>query len=680
LGADSNFKEHTLSIEFGVDYYPEQWDRTRWETDARLMSELGVDVVRMGEFSWFKFESAIGRFDFDWLDEAIDLLARYGIKTIIGTPTAAPPRWLITSDESILPVDANGITRGFGGRHHDCHSNRTYRIHCKRIVLAMANHFRDNPDVIGWQIDNELGNSHDNLCTCQSCQLAFQGWLENRYHSIDALNNAWGTCFWSQNYDAFSQIPVPRITPNSHNPSLLLDWKRFCSDLIVDFAQDQIEIIREKCPHQFITHNLLWFSDKVNYYDLGQNLDFVAHDQYPEGYWFLNEEKTPSVIASMLDFIRAVKRKTFWIMEQQSGMAGWELLGKNPRPGQLALWTAQSVAHGADTVVFFRWRTCTFGTEEFWHGILPHNGVPGRRYEEIRKVIAQLRPVMHDVNGKCPKGEIAIVFDYDQEWALRIQPHHPKLNYISAVRSYYEALYRKNIPTDFINPKDDFVGYKVIIAPLHFILDTVIEKKLRRYVEEGGALILTMRTGVKTEANTCRTDGSLPCGLVDVMGIEILDYDCLRDFDIPIVWASGNDAKDDDRGSWWSDILNVHRDTEILATYGAEFYRNTAAITMHNYGKGSAYYVATQPSPSLMKKIIDRIIFSTGLKSLMETANGIEATHRTGDKYDYLFILNHNDISQDINVPELWSSISGDNASEIMPYGIRIYQKRKNAE
>jgi beta-galactosidase len=641
------------------------------------MRAMGIDVVRMGEFSWFKFEPEYGKFDFAWLDEAIGLLGRHGIKTIVGTPTAAPPRWLIEQDESILPVDSEGITRGFGGRHHDCQSNTKYREHCKRIVGAMADHYRGNSDVIGWQVDNELGNSHANLCTCDSCRSSFHVWLEKRYGTIAELNRAWGTSFWSQNYSAFSQIPAPRVTPNSHNPSLLLDWKRFCSDLIVDFARMQIDILREECPGQFITHNLMGFSEKVDYYDLGASLDFASHDQYPMGYWMSAAEKAPAALASALDLIRAVKRKNFWIMEQQAGPAGWETLGQTPRPGQLGLWTAQAVAHGADTVVFFRWRTCTFGTEEFWHGILPHDGIPGRRYEELSKVIERLRPVMQDVKGICAKSDIAIVYDYDQYWALSIQPQHPKLSYVSAVQRYYEAFYRRNIPTDFLDPEADFAGYKAIVAPLQFVLGPAREGKLRTYVAEGGVLVLTMRSGVKTETNICRSDGCLPCGLVDVLGIEILDYDCLRDSDIPVVWGTEDDPAGENSGCWWSDIATPQGDTQVLATYGDGFYRGAPAVTVHRYGKGMAYYVATQPSLALMQRIADHVAASAGLEGLVDTEEGVEAVRRAGKSADYLFVLNHDGVSRGIQIPSPWTGVADEAGPEIAPYGILVFRKEK---
>ena len=274
-----------MNIRFGADYYPEHWDEKRLETDAKLMHDMGIDVVRMAEFSWSKLEPEKGIFQFDWLDNAINTLAKYNIRVVLGTPSAAPPAWIIEEIPDLLPLDSQGRVRGFGGRHHNCQSNIAYKEHIKRLVSKMAHHYKDNPNVIGWQIDNELGNSHNDLCHCKSCREHFQKWLQYKYKTIEQLNKEWGTNFWSQTYDKFEQIPTPMITPTSHNPSLLLDWKRFHSDLIVEFQQFQIDILREICPHQFITHNLMGFFNLIDYFDLADNLDFVSHDQYPMGFY-----------------------------------------------------------------------------------------------------------------------------------------------------------------------------------------------------------------------------------------------------------------------------------------------------------------------------------------------------------------------------------------------------------
>lgn len=483
-----------MDIRFGTDYYPEHWDEERWETDAKLMKDMGLNVVRMAEFSWSKLEPKKGIFQFEWLDNAIKILAKYGIKVVLGTPSATPPAWIVEEIPDLLPIDSKGRVRGFGGRHHNCQTNEAYKTHIKRIVSQMGHHYKDNPNVIGWQIDNEFGNSHSDLCHCKSCRKNFQEWLKRKYKTIEHLNREWGTNFWSQTYDKFEQIPAPMITPNSHNPSLLLDWKRFHSDLIVEFQQFQIDILREICPNKFITHNFMGFFNLINYFDLAENLDFVSHDQYPMGFFDVPQPmKEPFMLAGALDLMRGLKNKTYWIMEQQAGPTGWEIMGRTPKPGQLALWAAQSIAHGADTIVFFRWRTCAYGTEEYWHGILPHSGNPGRRYSELQKFIQQIAPQMINFKNSLPESKTAMLYSYEQSWALEIQPHHPDLDYLRHSMKFYNGLYKQNVPVDFISERDNFKKYKLIIAPLQFIVSDKLVNSLTDYVVQGGILVLTMR-------------------------------------------------------------------------------------------------------------------------------------------------------------------------------------------
>lgn len=257
----------------------------------------------------------------------------------------------------------------------------------------------------------------------------------------------------------------------------------------------QVDIIRAHCPGHFITHNMMGLYDKTDYFDLAESLDFVSHDQYPMGYYQKNFGQPPEELASNLDIMRGTKNKPFWIMEMQAGPTGGNLIGVTPRPGQLRLWTAQSIAHGADTIVYFRWRTCTFGYEEYWHGILPHNGAPGRRYEELKETVAELTPVLKDIQGVTPQNQAAVFFSYDQDWAFQIQPHHVDLKYEEVVQQYYNAFFRAKIPVDFIGKLEDLERYRVVVAPLQFLMDSRTEDAFTRYVENGGRLVLTFRTG-----------------------------------------------------------------------------------------------------------------------------------------------------------------------------------------
>jgi len=626
-------------IHFGVDYYPEHWPEERWETDAKLMRDMGVQVVRMAEFSWHKMEPVEGSFDFEWLDRIIALMGSYGIKTVLGTPTAAPPAWLVNRYPEILPVDRNGIVHGFGGRHHDCQSNELYREKCSIIVTKMAEHFKDNPGVIGWQPDNELGNSHDDFCTCNSCRSAFQKWLAGKYGNVERLNRAWGTAFWSQEYNDFSEVFTPRVTATGENPSQMLDWRCFHSDLILDFFKNQANIIRKICPNHFITHNYMGFSDTVDYYDLGELLDFVSHDQYPSGYWFKDGMCPPAELAATLDIIRSYKDKTFWIMEQQAGITGWGEMGRLPKPGQISMWALQSVAHGADAIVFFRWRSCALGTEQYWHGILPHSGIPGRTYNELTETVKKVLPVMDEISGAMPANDIGIVYSFRQEYAFRTQKHNPKLEYIKNVNNYYRALYNRNIGCDYLENSGTFSKYRVIIAPLQYLMNPELENKYTEYVNSGGTLILTMRTGVKDEDNIVMTDMPLPGRLSEVTGCSVYEYDSLNERRVKVSMGK----EDDLYATVWADLVTPDSDTETLAYYADSFYKGVSCVTRHKYGRGTCYYVGTEPDDELMKLIMDDVLKTARIEEKYEADAGIEITERVKGENTYIFAINHSD-------------------------------------
>lgn len=650
---------------FGVDYYPEHWPRARWETDARLMQEMGLKVVRMAEFSWHKLEPEPGVFDFAWLDEAIALLAAHGIQTVLGTPTAAPPAWLINRQPDILPTDWEGRRRTFGGRHHDCQSNPQYRAEIRTLVTAMARHYAQNPNVIGWQPDNELGNSHDELCTCPYCRRAFQDWLRRKYGTMQELNRAWGTAFWSQEYNDFAEVFTPGLTVTGQNPSELLDWKRFHSDLIVDFLHEQTAILRRECPHQFITHNFMGFADTVDYYDLAKELDFVSHDQYPGDFSAGTSFADPADMAAALDVVRSYKNAPFWMMEQQAGPTGWQILGHTPAPGQLALWSVQSIAHGADTVVWFRWRTCAMGTEQYWHGILPHSGQPGRRYAELKELVQTLTPLMDEVAGQIPQNEVGIVFDFAQDYAWHIQPHHPELDYRREVRRWYKALYENNIPADFVPQDADFARYKLLIAPMQYLMTPELEQKYFAYVQNGGHLILTMRTGVKDATNLCMTDAELPGRLAELAGVTVLDYDCLRDGP-----AAVSDADGEHSGSYWADILTPAADTEILARYADHFYAGQPVVTAHPYGKGRCVYVGTVPDDAWQQKLAAREAALAGAAPLGKVHSGVELARRGS----FLFAMNHNDTPATAEPAGKWTPLLP-GGNDLPAYGFQIYKE-----
>ena len=657
---------------FGVDYYPEHWPRERWGTDARMMREMGIEIVRMGEFSWQHFEPRKGEFHFEDLDEVIAILAREGIDVILGTPSAAPPAWIVEETPDIQPLDHNLLRKHFGGRHHDCQSHPVYREHVRRYVTAFASHFAANPHVVGWQVDNELGNSHGDLCYCPHCEARFRSWLQHRYGTVEELNRAWGVAFWSQGYDSFSQVHAPRATATGLNPSQALDWKRFTSDLICDFHQLQADILRAAAPDKFITHNLMGFCEKPSYYDLGRQLDFASHDQYPGGHFHARQnEYRADFHAAELDFIRSVKQQSFWVMEQQSGITGWEILGRTPQPGQIPMWAMQCVAHGADTIVFFRWRSCAMGTEQYWHGILPHNGVPGRYYREIRGLMERYAPLLRDLRGSLPRAEVAILRSYDQEYAIDVQPHHPDHRYLAHLMTYYSALHRRNVPVDFVGEHHDFTPYRALIAPLQFLMTPALAAKLHAYVEQGGHLVLTWRSGVKDATNLCHTEGAVPCLVDDLCGLQVTEYDCLREVEGSVTWDGETYPC-----SQWCDLMELTT-ARPLACYAHEFYAGSPAITVNSCGQGQTWYVGTTMSPALADHFAGALLASAGVTPLPPTPHGVEAVHRTDGQRTWLFLLNHTREPQQVALPQDWTPWDGDAwEGTLPPMGVMVFTRQ----
>jgi len=650
-------------IHFGVDYYPEHWERSRWDKDIELMKEMGVQVVRLAEFSWFKMQPDENIFDFEWLLEAVRLLDKNGIKSVLGTPTAAPPAWIIEKHPDILPIDSEGKKYSFGGRHHDCMSNEAYRDYIRVFVTKFAETFKAEPGVIGWQIDNELGNSHGDLCYCDSCQQSFRVWLKKKYNTIDNLNKAWGTEFWSQGYNSFHQIEGPKITPNGiNNPSRSLDWKRFTSDLVLDFAKHQIDIIRKICPNHFITHNYMCFDNKVDYYDLGAELDFVSNDIYPAGNWQIQPQQPYHEMAACADVLRGYKKKPYWMMEQQANIGGTNTMGHALDPGQMSAWAMQNVAHGADCIVFFRWRTCLVGTEQFWHGILPHSGIPGRVYSEAKDMINKFLPYMDELEGSIPNNEVAIVHSFEQNYAFEIQPNHPDLSYVVTLMQYYKAFYDRNVPVDFIKITDDFSKYKLVVAPLSYIMTKETEQKINNYVSSGGNIVLTFRSNIKDENNIVKAEGAIPGALSEVLGLQIPEYDCLFGKKAKVKF------KDDIySANKWADIIELKSATK-LAEFADNFYKGCAAFTANDFGGGKAYYVATEPDETLMSLICKTIIDELKLSSLGKSDFGVELAGRGG----YLFAINLTAENKKYHLNNDAKLVVGEMENSLKPYEVQL--------
>jgi beta-galactosidase len=667
----------------GVDYYPDQTPETLWEEDARMMAEVGFTNVRIAEFAWGLMEPAEGKFDFAWLRRAIRILQKYKIAVILGTPSAAPPPWLTVRYPDIVEVNAQGERLHPGGRRFTCPTNQVYRRLSLAIASEMARAFAATPGVIGWQIDNELTLGSAARCYCNFCQAGFQTWVRAKYGSLDNLNRTWGTIFWSQTYSDFGQIPVPLPSGGDPNPGLALDYDRYQSYANVSFQQEQLDMLRKVCPRHFVTTNNVGPPlDTIDLRSLYANLDFVAFDNYPIFFeMLLHQEKQkvspetiPTGIALGHDFARSAKGgKPFMIMEEQSGKAGQKTFSPQPEKGQVRLWTYQAVAHGAMGVNYFRWDTATFGAEEYWHGILNHDRSKSPAYPEIKQATKELKALGSEVLYSHYAAEIALMFDYDCGWALKIQPGHFALTYMAQVNAWYGAINASHSGIDVIAPGVDLSAYKIVFAPVVYVLSEAQAAKIRSYVQGGGVFVTNFRLGVKDESSQIvRTP--LPGLLRDVMGVTVEDYVPLYSAGQGVKFSSALGGADAECGIW-ADILQP-AGAEVLGSYTAGAHAGKAAVTMNAFGKGRAVYIGADLDAGSLARVLRSLSQSAGVKQPFDVPAGVEMTvRRSGDK-EWIFLLNHASVAQTVSIPKPFTDLLTNEAHsgtvELSGYGVRV--------
>ncbi len=465
----------------GICYYPEQWPASRWREDACRMADAGLTWVRMGEFSWSLIEPRPGKAHWAWLDEAIEIVGQTGLQVILGTPTAAPPHWLIAKHPDMLAVDAAGRPRKFGSRRHYCFSHPGYLAECRRIVTAMAERYGANPYVHAWQTDNEYGCHDTTLSYSAAARRAFCQWLREQFPAatgdggdIAALNRAWGNVFWSMNYEDFEAIDLPNLTVTEANPAHCLAFRRFSCGQVVKFNRAQVEIIRRYSAAP-ITHNYMGRSSDFDHFRLGEDLDIASWDSYPLG--FLEDriatddaerrryarQGEPDFQAFHHDLYRGVGRGRWWVMEQQPGAVNWASYNPSPLPGIVRLWTWEAFAHGAETVCYFRWRQSPFAQEQMHAGLLRSDSVETPAMAEVREVFAELAEASA---VSAAQAEIALIFDYDADAAWRVQPHGQGLSYFQLLFDYYRALRKLGLSIDIVAPTErSFKGYRLVFAP-----------------------------------------------------------------------------------------------------------------------------------------------------------------------------------------------------------------------
>ena len=620
----------------GVDYYPEQWAPEMLEADLDRILELGCNVIRIGEFAWHRMEPQEGEYDFSYFDNVIAAAKRKGLQVIFGTPTATPPAWLIAKHPEILSQFENGTPRAYGGRHVYCFSSEVYREYCKRIVTALARHYKDERAIVAWQVDNELGHEDSDICWCPRCRTAFQKYLETKFDGdIHRLNDTYGTAFWSQEYNNFSEIPLPAATITTHNPALRLDWERFCCQKIVDFANFQGEILHHEIPGAVVMHDFPGggLTKHVDYSAVAAGLDKVAYNNYPV--WGGQKEPLPaSEIAFGLDYIRGLRRENFWVTEAIMGAQGHDITGFLPRPNQAKMWSWQAIARGCDGLMYFRYRGATKGAEQFCYGILDADNVPRRRFFEVQDFFRSVQQY-EDILSAQVHSDAAILYDYDSLASFRIQQQSILLNCDQEMKRLHGVLFRAGQMVDVIPAREDFSRYKLVIVPQMIVTDPSFVQRLKDYVSGGGVAVVTYRTAIKDRNNNLTFGKVIPVDCDDLLGLFLEETESVQEWDcIPLTGQKTGTA------GVFRDMI-VPSSAEVLYRYDDEFYRGYAAITRNIYGDGCAYYLGTTPDADILSDLLKQAMERAGLDTV-QLPDGVELVKRQNQQRTIRFLINHN--------------------------------------
>jgi beta-galactosidase len=667
-GVDAQTGNRYDSFRFGVCYYPEQWPENYWEDDARRMESCGVNTVRLGEFGWALMEPREGAYDFSLFDRAIAVLGRHGIKTIFGTPTAAPPKWLTHEYPEVLDVFETGQPANDQSRRQYDYNSPVYRAFSRKIVEALARHYQENTNIIGWQIDNEINNENPD-CYSESCRTAFRAWLRRKYGTLDELNARWGTVVWSQIYSDWDQIDLPFRTPAFHNPALMLDYRRFTSDSATDFLNDQVKILRRYRPDDFLTHNGVF--KNINYYDLSRGLDLYAIDNYPT---FEDSPRYPTGAALTLG--RGFNGHMM-ITEELSGPAGQTYMLRTPQPGQVRLWAMQAVAHGADGLLHFRWRSALRGAEEYWFGVLDHDNVPRARFDEFQQEGRELQIIGPQIVGSKVVSKIAVIRDFEAEWVFDYQYLTTEVNVPAVYTALFQAASEQRYNIDFVSPTADLSGYKLVFAPQLALMDDGLAGRLQRFVQQGGTLVMSAHSAIKDRDNAFTTN-TIPVGVNDLFGVEL---DSFQTYSPPS--HAANSLRSDDGSALpvlvFAEVLHPTT-ARVIGRWDRDYFKDLPGATEQVFGNGRAVYYGSLFNVDAARYLLKRYAAEAGLKPLINDGpEQVEVTCRTKGTTDFYFLLNHSDSPAMVNVGDGFNDVLTGEAAPanlaLAPYGYRVLKR-----
>ncbi|ALA42965.1 beta-galactosidase [Paenibacillus peoriae] len=673
----------------GADYNPEQWQHYPdvLAEDIRLMKLAKCNVMSVGIFSWVSLEPEEGVFTFEWLDRILDSFAENGIYAFLATPSGARPAWMSQKYPEVLRVEANRVRNLHGFRHNHCSTSPVYREKVRIMNTKLAERYANHPAVIGWHISNEFGGD----CHCDYCQEAFRAWVEDKYGTLDKLNHAWWTTFWSHTITDWSQVESPAPHGETQVHALNLDWRRFVTDQTADFIKHEIVPLKASNPAIPVTTNLMEFFEGLNYWKFADLLDVISWDSYPT--WHDREgddSRQAAKVAMMHDIIRSIKGGKPWmLMESTPSLTNWQDVSKLKRPGMHLLSSLQAVAHGSDTVQYFQWRKSRGSSEKLHGAVVDHVGHEHTRvFGDVTEVGNALEK-LEEVIGTSVPAEAAVIFDWENRWGINDSqgPRNKGVKYEETAEAHYLALWEQGVPVDVIHMDADFSKYKLLVAPMLYMVRSGVGERIQKFVENGGVFVATYWSGIVDEHDLCFL-GGFPGPLRKTLGIWSEEIDGLHDHDRNhILPVEGNEL--DLQGEYEAvelcDLIHTEG-AEVLAVYGSDFYTGRPALTVNRLGEGKAYYIASRNTGLFHSHFYRSLIDDAGISKALNVKlpHGVNTAIRTDGVHDYIFILNFTHEPQKITldgrtyVDMLENHEIEDGSVQLDAYAVKVLKTERN--
>jgi len=669
----------------GADYNPDQWLMVPevLNEDVRLMKLAGMNEVSIGIFSWKALEPEEGVYTFEWLDELFDRLEANGIDAFLATPSGARPAWMDRNHPECMRVEANRVKNLHGFRHNHCMTAPYYREKVREMNTMLANRYKGRKALKLWHVSNEYGGE----CHCELCQETFRNFLRNKYNNdIKLLNDQWWTRFWSHEFSDFSEIESPAPHGENQIHGLVIDWLRYVTYQTNDFMKNEIKPLKEITPEIPVTTNFMGSFPGLNYWDMADDVDVISWDSYPSWHNDWEEVKDTAYRTAFLhDINRSLKKKPFLLMESTPSQVNWQNVNKLKRPGMHELSSIQAVAHGADSIQYFQWRKGRGSSEKFHGAVVDHIGTENTRvFREVSKLGNDLKE-MKDIVGTSVNPEVAVIYDWENRWAIdQLQGLNRDRNYETTVMKHYKSFWEKGISVDVNSMEVDFSTYKLIVAPMLYMSKANVANRLKEFVANGGTLVLTYCSANVNENDLCYMNGFPGDGLMEVAGVWAEEIDPLYPKDKNSITVNEGRLKGKKyECNTLCEIIHPLENTKVLATYDSDFYKDMAAVTVNEYGKGKCYYIATRLEDEFFDELSKDISDELELEkpSFGEIPKGVSVTQRYGDGEEYYFVMNFADeekvITAKTALKDLVTKEEFVGDISLKPYGYRVLNVKK---